>query len=154
MSARDGVTGAYADALDDIQSLELRNAGLHRQITEKDREIMRLRDESRRRGHARQRPHRRPRPGPQRPTGTPMSRFAIPPIEAVEYGRSVLFREVEHLKLMEAKSTDPEAKGRWLRAWWVIEHDLLGPGEGCVIRPFDARWLDQEFRESNSRALP
>lgn len=80
----------------------------------------------------------------------------IPSVEAVEYGREVLEREVERLRRFEAKAAergDVEAAERWgrLRKW--LSWQVLGGSEGCVITAFDARWLDESFRRTMGDAL-
>ena len=75
--------------------------------------------------------------------------MSIPSIEAVEYGRSVLEREIKRLQDFEAQATsrgDDEAVVRWGRIRKWLSWQVLGDGEGCVITAFDARWLDESFR--------
>lgn len=78
----------------------------------------------------------------------------VPSIEAVEYGRRVLEREVERLKGFEASAKakgDPYASERWGRIHKWLSWQVLGAGEGCVITGFDARWLDESFRSIMSQ---
>lgn len=75
--------------------------------------------------------------------------MTIPSIEAVEYGRGVLEREIQRLKDFEAQAAsrgDDEAEARWRRLYCWLSWSMLGDGEGCVVTAFDARWLDESFR--------
>jgi hypothetical protein len=82
--------------------------------------------------------------------------WELPPLEAVEYGRAVLLREIGRLQGFERRmlvegNTDGDlaAASRWRSRWQVIEKDLLGFDDGgCVITPFDKRWLDPASRET------
>jgi hypothetical protein len=78
--------------------------------------------------------------------------WELPPLVAVEYGRAVLLREIERLQGFERMMADDgqsAAASRWRSRWQVIEKDLLGFDDGgCVITPFDKRWLDLTFRET------
>ena len=79
--------------------------------------------------------------------------IAIPSKEAVEYGRSVIEREVARLRQGEANYTakgDAEKAARWWFAAYWLERTL---GHGCVIGPFDARYLDDEWRAWYSGVL-
>jgi hypothetical protein len=72
----------------------------------------------------------------------------IPTKDAVTYGREVVMREVERLRKgqheFEAKGEDEKA-ARWRFAAYWMERTL---GHGCVIGPFDERWLDDKFRST------
>lgn len=75
--------------------------------------------------------------------------MSVPSIEAVEYGRGVLEREIKRLQDFEAQAAsrgDEEAALRWGRIRKWLSWQVLGDGQGCVITAFDARWLDESFR--------
>lgn len=63
--------------------------------------------------------------------------------KAVAYGRSVLLREVQ---MMEDWADEAEQTGVGKTDWRVISNwvrwKLLGDGEGCVVTPFDERFVD------------
>jgi hypothetical protein len=72
----------------------------------------------------------------------------IPSKEAVEYGRRVIQKEVDRLKGFARRANgnaDIEVAVRMDVRWRAIAQ-LLGDG-GCVIAPFDERWLDDNFRK-------
>lgn len=84
----------------------------------------------------------------------------VPPVEAVEWVRRILLAEVDrHEKfIMEALGRgDVERAERWRRIVVFLERQLLGDGKGCVIRPFDPRKTDPEWRswyyEAAQRAI-
>lgn len=63
--------------------------------------------------------------------------------------RAGVQQQVDLLKRWEAESLaageyDKAKRHRW--ASFIIEHKLLGAGEGCVITTLDARWMDDDFR--------
>jgi hypothetical protein len=73
----------------------------------------------------------------------------IPSKEAIEFGRSAATRLAEKLRRWEQESVakgDRERAERNKWAAWMVERDLLGQSQGCVIAAFDERWLDDEFR--------
>ena len=81
----------------------------------------------------------------------------IPSVEAVEYGRRVMLNEIGKLKDFEKQARtkgDEDAAERWKLRWKWMDWKLVGPGEGCVITAFDARWLDPEFRRIYESARP
>lgn len=72
----------------------------------------------------------------------------VPSREAVEYGREVVIREVERLRKGEREfiaKGEPEKAARWRFAAFWMERTL---GHGCVVGPFDERWLDDQFRST------
>jgi hypothetical protein len=82
--------------------------------------------------------------------------ITVPSIEAVEYGRAVLEREIKRLQDFEASATakgDRDAAERWGRLHKWLSWQVLGDGKGCVITAFDARWLDESFRSTVGAAL-
>jgi hypothetical protein len=76
----------------------------------------------------------------------------VPSVEAVEYGRRVLNQEIGRLNtfVTEARNRgNEEAAQRWLRIRRWFEYQMLGSDKGgCVVAPFDRRWLDPKFREA------
>jgi hypothetical protein len=79
----------------------------------------------------------------------PEQEWRVPSAEAVRYGRKALQNQVDRLLVFEDQARakgDDAAVDRWRRVRNLIERDLLGVGGGCVITPFDYRWLDPEFR--------
>lgn len=82
--------------------------------------------------------------------------MTIPSIEAIEYGRGVLEREVKRLTDFEAQAAsrgDDEAAARWARIRKWLSWQVLGDGEGCVVTAFDSRWLNDSFRSVMGDAL-
>jgi hypothetical protein len=72
----------------------------------------------------------------------------IPSKEAIEYGRRVIQKEVDRLKQFARQANgkgDVEVAVRMAVRWRALQQ-LLGDG-GCVIAPFDERWLDDNFRK-------
>lgn len=75
--------------------------------------------------------------------------------EAITYGREILVREVERLRQGELEfknKGDEEKAARWRFAAFWIEFKLLGYN-GCVVTPFNERWLDDDFRKCYEEAL-
>lgn len=73
----------------------------------------------------------------------------LPSVEAIEYGRGVLTRQVEQLRRFEADaltSGDAEQSERWRRTADWIEWRILGDGKGCVITGFDPRYANPGYR--------
>jgi hypothetical protein len=73
----------------------------------------------------------------------------IPSKEAIEYGRRVIQKEVDRLKgfveTARAHGDFGVAERHDIR--WRAIAQLLDDG-GCVIAPFDERWLDDTFRNT------
>jgi hypothetical protein len=72
----------------------------------------------------------------------------IPSKEAIEYGRRVIQKEVDRFKGFARRANgnaDIEVAVRMDVRWRAVQQ-LLGDG-GCVIAPFDERWLDDNFRK-------
>jgi hypothetical protein len=73
----------------------------------------------------------------------------IPSKEAIEYGRRVIQKEVDRLKgfaHQASSKADIDVAVRMDVRWRALQQ-LLGDG-GCVIAPFDERWLDDNFRDA------
>jgi hypothetical protein len=78
----------------------------------------------------------------------------IPSKEAIEYGRRVIQKEVDRFKGFARRANgnaDIEVAVRMDVRWRAVQQ-LLGDG-GCVIAPFDERWLDDNFRNSVQSAF-
>jgi hypothetical protein len=75
--------------------------------------------------------------------------YQIPSKEAIEYGRRVIQKEVDRYKkfteVAREKGDIGIAERHDIR--WRAVCQLLGDG-GCVIAPFDERWLDDTFRNT------
>jgi hypothetical protein len=75
--------------------------------------------------------------------------YQIPSKEAIEYGRRVIQKELERYRAFVHKSNQNGqhelAERHAMRSRAIAQ--LLGDG-GCVIAPFDERWLDDAFRDS------
>lgn len=76
--------------------------------------------------------------------------WVVPPVEAVEYGRRVIGAMVEKYRRFEQAAMangNTESARRFRAVHGALSRDLLGREEGgCVITPFDARWLGEPFR--------
>jgi hypothetical protein len=75
------------------------------------------------------------------------SSLTIPSKETIEYGRRVIMKEIELFRRWQKEAETPEQQMQWRKVANILEMKFIG-GEGCVIRPFDKRWLDDEFRVS------
>ena len=76
--------------------------------------------------------------------------------DTLSQAREALQRDAALLRRWEAECEergDQEQARGWSRVAWWIEYRLLGDGDGCVIRPFDARWLDDDFRAAHGAAV-
>jgi hypothetical protein len=72
----------------------------------------------------------------------------LPEVESLLYARGVLLRNVELLRRFQRECMEQNEKDKadsWSKIAWWIETRLLGTG-GCVIAPFDDRYLDEGFR--------
>jgi hypothetical protein len=86
---------------------------------------------------------------PERTTSNMTEPLQIPSKEAIEYGRRVILKELERYRKFVHKANqngDHEIAMRHAMRSQAIAQ-LLGGG-GCVIAPFDERWLDNNFRDS------
>jgi hypothetical protein len=80
-------------------------------------------------------------------------RVPIPSVEAIEYGRRVILAMVEKYERFAAIETkDADRSKRHLMRAAVMRCELLG-GVGCVVAPFDERWLDPKFRAVYEKAV-
>ena len=74
----------------------------------------------------------------------------IPSIESIEYGRRVVgdFRSrMARFEDQAFKRNDRDAAEQWGTVVRLIDMFLLGDDDGgCVVQPFDQRWLDPGFR--------
>ena len=79
---------------------------------------------------------------------TPMP--PIPSVDAVEYGRRTIGDFRERMLRFEAQSAgrgDRDKANQWRKVACLLDMFLLGSEDGgCVITPFDQRWLDPTFR--------
>ena len=75
----------------------------------------------------------------------------IPSKETIAYSRRQIEREITKLQkwlLQIDTNMDKHKIDRIKYTIWTLEK-LLGQG-GCVIAPFDTRWLDDQFRSKMS----
>lgn len=83
------------------------------------------------------------------PDRTPDPEWALPSKEAVEYGRRHIAALRDRFRSMaDSPQLTWEARAGWRKAAAALSHQMLANEGGCVIQPFDARWLDDEFRAS------
>jgi len=74
--------------------------------------------------------------------------LTIPSKETIEYGRRVIQAEIDLFKRFCQQALDkgePDQAREWRKRAGMLQMKFMG-GEGCVIRPFDSRWLDDDFR--------
>jgi hypothetical protein len=73
----------------------------------------------------------------------------IPSKEAIEYGRRVILKELKRYRgFVHHANQDGQhelAERHAMRSRAIAQ--LLGDG-GCVIAPFDERWLHDDFRDA------
>lgn len=80
------------------------------------------------------------------------SNVNIPSKETVEYGRRVVQQQLDLLDrwLVETNTSAESDEARIKRlafTRYFLQHKLTGyDSDGCVIVPFDKRWLDDDFR--------
>lgn len=74
----------------------------------------------------------------------------IPSKEAIEYGRRVIKQKLDRLEnVAKDEKNHPDLRQRFRYLASMIRLQLYGYEEnsGCVILPFDERWLDDDFRK-------
>lgn len=74
----------------------------------------------------------------------------IPSKEAIEYGRRVIKQMLDRLEnVAKDEKQEPDLRQRFRYLANMIRMQLYGfeNNSGCVIRPFDDRWLDDDFRK-------
>lgn len=76
--------------------------------------------------------------------------WVVPPVEAVQYGRRVVEAVREQYRSFERAALangNTDSARRFRAVHTALTRELLGHEDGgCVIVPFDARWLDEPFR--------